>query len=90
MLRLSPGGWGSGLVDVPGKKLGQVEFRPGKIPSGMIVMLDSHGSPEVHAQSSVMVEVSRGVKPGRYFIGLAATADGQTASTEMVVDVVPE
>ncbi len=87
MLRLRPGGSDRIVVDVPGKKRGDVLFKVTSVPAALSAFLDV-GPPNFAAQADIDIEVSQRAPAGRYFIGVSATSAGQAAATELVVDVI--
>ena len=87
MLRLRPGGSDRVVVDVPGKKRGDVLFKVTSVPAALSAFLDV-GPPQFAAQADIDIEVSPRAPAGRYFIGVSVTSAGQAAATELVVDVI--
>ena len=92
MLRLPPGGSGSVLLDVPGKKLGDVRFSFTDVPPEATAVFDTHlvaAQGDRVAQGWAEVRVQPKARPGRYFLGVNAVSAGETAEGEIVLDVVP-
>ena len=87
MLRLRPGGSDRIVVDVPGKKRGDVLFKVTSVPAALSAFLDV-GPPNFAAQATIDIEVSPRAAAGRYFTGVSVTSAGQAAATELVVDVI--
>jgi hypothetical protein len=90
MLRLRPGAKDFALIDVRGKKREEVTLRVGDSAPGIAVSEPSFRSDVGWgAQYSATVTIDHGVPAGRYFIPILAIVGSDTATTALVVDVIP-
>jgi hypothetical protein len=82
LVSVTPGESWRARVEVANKKVPDVNIRAaGSVPGISITPLANGQLLDVH--------VAQDVKPGRYFVPLVATSGSETATTELVVDVVP-
>ena len=90
-LRLSPGSSGSTSVTAPNKTASQVRFALKAVPPELEGNLVSEiRPPQATAWVSLQVRAKQGAAPGRYYIAVDATCQGETETAEVVVDVIAE
>jgi hypothetical protein len=82
LVSVTPGESWRARVEVTNKKAQDVTIRTaGSVPGISVTPLAS--------AQLLDVAVARDVKPGRYFVPIVATYGSETATTELVVEVVP-
>ena len=72
---------------VPNKTASQVHFALNKVPEELESNLVGEMSPQAPAGVSVQARAKAGTMPGRYYIAVDATCEGETETIEVVVDV---
>jgi len=88
MLRMAPGERAFTVVDVPGKTADQVTFAATGTVPGIEFQVPAKGQSGVGAILFVNVQIAPDVNPGRYFFPITATSNGESATTDLVIDVV--
>ena len=88
-LRLYPGSSGSTFLMVPNKTASQVHFALHRVPQEFeIELVGAVRSPESTAWVSLQATAKAGTRPGRYYIAVDATCQGETETAEVVIDVI--
>ena len=86
-IRLSPGGAGTPRVSILGAPA-QVQFRLGNIPKVLSAKLSPLTRRNKAAEVDVAVQAMPDAKAGRYVIEVSADSGTETATAELLVDVV--